>query len=42
MRKLMCIIIKGGHEMYVVRDGGPLRQQCLLCQYETTGWRDEV
>ena len=35
-----CMVMNGGHELYVVRgEGEHLRQRCLLCKHETKGWR---
>jgi len=40
IKHLTCKHMFGGHELYVVQnDPTRLFQQCLLCGYETKGWR---
>ena len=41
LRSSVCIIRNGGHEMYLVRNNSHVRQQCVFCRYETTGWKLE-
>lgn len=39
LRSAWCCLIHGGHELYRARTSNRLYQQCLLCGYETTGWK---
>lgn len=38
---LTCMVMNGGHELYVIRGSGEPRvfQRCLLCGHETKGWK---
>ena len=38
---ITCVVMNGGHELYVVRLEEPgWFQRCLLCGHETKGWRN--
>lgn len=36
---ITCMIMNGGHELYTIREPHRLYQRCLLCGYETKGWK---
>ena len=37
---LTCVVMNGGHELYVIRNNETrLFQRCLLCGHETKGWK---
>lgn len=38
IRRLVCILLNGGHEFYLAWDSHRLYQRCVLCGHETRGW----
>lgn len=38
-REFVCTVVNGGHELYRAHTDTKLYQQCLLCGYETKGWK---
>jgi hypothetical protein len=38
LRRALCQVVNGGHELYRARTDTRIFQQCLLCGYETPGW----
>ena len=38
IRRTLCVLVNGGHELYRVHSDARIYQECLLCGHETPGW----